>query len=452
MSDAVAAVVTHARSLLAAGDAVAADDVLARALRDAPGDADLLYLRGVAAARRGDHASATVFLQEAVGLRPQMTVAWLALGHGRMRVEQFAAAIDAYARAVALEPDAADGHFNLGVAHRRQGDLAAAARDFFRAWQRDALMVRAGRACVDTVGLLARDDTRQDVGSVPGTVVAPSSDDMRPNRGSGSLTAAAPSSIGLPRDPASISVVVCSIDATKGARVRALYTRLLAELPHDVQVLSDARSLAEAYNRGVAASAGEVVILSHDDIDILAVDFAARLLRHLDTADVLGTVGATRLTGPVPIWAGHPHVRGWIVHHVSGDPVWQVDLADWRPVAGDVSVLDGVLLVARRRALVDVPFDATTFDGFHGYDVDWSHRAARAGYRLAAAGDLRVVHASRGRYDAEWQRYADRLCAKHGLAPPEFTEVPFHSTRLDSAAQVGAFFDRMMALAAKESP
>ncbi|MEP7208169.1 MAG: glycosyltransferase [Casimicrobiaceae bacterium] len=447
MSDAVAAVVTHARALLAAGDAVAADDVLAHALRDAPGDADLLYLRGVAAARRGDHASAITFLQEAVGLRPEMTGAWLALGHGRMRVEGFAAAIDAYARAVALEPGAADAHFNLGVAHRRQGDLAAAARDFFRAWQRDALMVRAGRACVDTVGLLARDDTAD-----AGTHMSASADvHLRPGT-SVPGTFAAPTPIGLPRDPVPISVVVCSIDETKEARVRALYARLLAEVPYEIQVVGDARSLAEAYNRGVAASAAEVVILSHDDIDILADDFAARVLRHLDTADVLGTVGATRLTGPVPTWAGYPHVRGWIVHHVSGDPVWQVDLADWRPVAGDVSVLDGVLLVARRRALVDVPFDALTFDGFHGYDVDWSHRAARAGYRLAAAGDLRLVHASRGRYDAEWQRYADRLCVKHRLSPPEFKDVPFHSTRLDSAAQVGAFFDRMMSLAATEFP
>ena len=43
------------------------------------------------------------------------------------------------------------------------------------------------------------------------------------------------------------------------------------------------------------------------------------------------------------------------------------------------------------------------------------HPAARAGFRLGVAADLNLVHASRGNYDATWQRYADRFCSKHSL-------------------------------------
>jgi hypothetical protein len=223
---------------------------------------------------------------------------------------------------------------------------------------------------------------------------------------------------------------------------------VLHGLRHEVLVFRDARSLAEAYNRGIARSAGEIVVFSHDDVDVLADDFAARLLRHLALVDVVGVVGATRMSGPLPIWAGHPHLRGWITHRPRGGAEWHVDLLDHRPLAREVVVLDGVLLAARRSVLSRVAFDAVAFDGFHGYDVDWSWRAAQAGFRLAAAGDLRVVHESRGRFDATWQRYADRLCAKHGLAPSSPPPPPYYQAVLQRPEEVNAFLDRLTALAA----
>jgi GT2 family glycosyltransferase len=113
--------------------------------------------------------------------------------------------------------------------------------------------------------------------------------------------------------------------------------------------------------------------------------------------------------------------------------------------AGGIAVLDGVLLAARRQVFQHIPFDAHTFDGFHGYDVDWSVRAARAGYRLCAAGDLEVVHASRGRYDATWHVYAERFCAKHSIRPAEPAPPPYYETRLASAAHVVRFFEQLIA-------
>jgi len=157
------------------------------------------------------------------------------------------------------------------------------------------------------------------------------------------------------------------------------------------------------------------------------------------------------MTGPLPIWAGHPHLRGWITHHAPGAAEWLVDLLDPRPVAGDVTVLDGVLLAARREVFASVRFDAVTFDGFHGYDIDWSLRAARAGFRLAAAGDLRLVHASGGRYDDVWQRYAERFCAKHRTGYTDPAPPPYYETSFESRTQVESFFARLMQLAAAEA-
>ncbi len=51
--------------------------------------------------------------------------------------------------------------------------------------------------------------------------------------------------------------------------------------------------------------------------------------------------------------------------------------------------------------------------GFHGYDVDFTLRAAQAGWRLAVASDLGVVHRSYGSFDARWEATARKVTAKH---------------------------------------
>jgi hypothetical protein len=244
-----------------------------------------------------------------------------------------------------------------------------------------------------------------------------------------------------PKDATSFSIVFCSINDAKHAATAALYDRLIADIPHELIPIRDARSLAEAYNRGIAASKGDVVVLSHDDVDILAPDFALRLLHHLSRFDVVGVIGATDLSGPTWRWSGHPHLRGWITHHAPHEDHWHAAAVDPRPTAGDMRVLDGVFFAARRSVCEDVVFDEETFDGFHLYDIDWSYRASSAGYRLAAAGDLLVVHASRGRFDADWTRYATAFCAKHALdgvlppAPSDWAEVAFRDP-----AEVRAFY------------
>jgi len=167
----------------------------------------------------------------------------------------------------------------------------------------------------------------------------------------------------------------------------------------------------------------------------------------LRSFDVLGVVGSTRADGPTVGWSGHPHLRGWITHHSPAEARWQVDLLDHRAVAAGISVLDGVFLAARRDVLRGVPFDAEVFDGFHVGDVDWSLRAARAGFRLGVAADLGLVHASRGNYDATWERYAERFSVKHSLGAKPPAPSFFFGAKLDSADEVRAFFDLLRGLA-----
>ena len=108
-----------------------------------------------------------------------------------------------------------------------------------------------------------------------------------------------------------ISVLICSIDADKYARVTANYQRLLSGHPHEIIGIHDARSLAEGYNRAVHKSRGELLLFSHDDVEIVSGDLAPAIARASASLDVIGVVGTSKvLSGYWPA-ATPSHMAGW---------------------------------------------------------------------------------------------------------------------------------------------
>jgi predicted O-linked N-acetylglucosamine transferase (SPINDLY family) len=225
--------------------------------------------------------------------------------------------------------------------------------------------------------------------------------------------AAWPPALEIKPSLASVSVIICSIDDAKFARTRARYENLFSRCGAEVIRIADARSLCEGYNRGAAQARGEILVFSHDDIEIVNEDFADRLLAHMSEFDVVGVAGTSRLLGGAWDWAGAPHLHGQIIHRPPGQAGY-VYLA-WglsRMIIGGIEALDGVMIAARRQVWDKVRFDAATFDGFHLYDVDFSYRCFLERFRLAVANDLLVIHESTGRYDRLWQQHNLRFQAK----------------------------------------
>jgi tetratricopeptide (TPR) repeat protein len=239
----------------------------------------------------------------------------------------------------------------------------------------------------------------------------------------------------------SISVVTCSNDDTQFAALAASYERALSDWPHDIVRIADATSLAEGYTRGGAGATGEIVIFSHDDVEILAADFGHRLARRLAECDVLGVAGATRATGPAWPFAGWPFLHGSVIY--PDDAGYSVTAYSRTvPIAHDIRVMDGVFLAMRREVALRIGWDAETCDGFHGYDVDFTLRAAQAGLRLAVASDLGIVHRSRGTFDDRWKSTARKLIARHPeLNGERSKETGFVARRVSNAAQAMALVD-----------
>ncbi len=328
------------------------------------GSLDELYAAGVAAWRSGDHAKAVSFAREAIGIDPRLPALHFLEGSGLFDAGRYAHAAEAFERAAALGP---------GYPLALECELRAA-------------------------HCLARLDLAE--GTVP-ALEAPS--------GSG---------------PAFVSVIVCSVTPQKFDRASANYRRLLDRVPHEIVGVHDARSLAEGYNRGMRRARGDVLVFSHDDIEIVSPDFAARLARVLDEHGLVGVAGTTRAVTASWLGAGWPHLCGQIgMPAAGGGYVVTVYGALARTVRG-VQAMDGVWLAARRETAQRLGFDESTFDGWHGYDFDFSYRAHLAGERCAVACDLLIAHASAGAFQGDWRLYAERALAKHRAHLPSGAALP----------------------------
>jgi hypothetical protein len=320
-------------------------------LHQRPDDADVLYSLGVTEVELGLANAGLPLIKRAIAAKPSRADFHVGLAVAYTRLNRFCDALKSSGRAVALAPANAEGFGTL---------VAVALASAKRGERFDAM--------------------------------PPPGDE---------------------KDDRSVSIVVCSRDEQKGRRIRAHYETLFAGRDFEVIQIYDARSLCEAYNRGFARTSGDVVIFSHDDIEIVSDHFASRLLRHLSSSDLAGVVGTTQLAGTSWIAAGWPRLHGCIVHPNHSSPGLIFDCYGPHP-RDPIQAMDGVLIAANRRVCETIRFDEATFDGFHFYDLDFSHRAFLEGFRIAVAWDVLIRHDSVGRSDESWQKYAKLFLAKHG--------------------------------------
>ena len=315
---------------------------------------DLLYRQGAGAYREERHSEAALCAEHALALDPTLAAIHFLLGSARLELREFEAAESAFEACLALAPEYP---MVLHAAVRRA--LARARADLAR-------------------GRMPRIEAAE------------------------------------PADRRSVSVVICSITPERFDRVCANYRVLLDGVPHEIIGVHDARSLCEGYNKGIRRARGEILVFSHDDIEIATPDFAAKLLNRLSRYDLIGIAGTTRLIGGNWIDAGWPHLHGQVGSEISKPGSLIVTIYQLRGAAtANVQAIDGVFLAARREVVERLAFDETTFDGWHLYDLDFSFSAHLAGFRTAVCHDVCLIHNSIGDYGDCWRHYVQRFEEKH---------------------------------------
>lgn len=352
----------------------------------------------------------------------------LAEGNALRKTGRVADALSAYRRAVELEPAFASGHYNLAIALREHGDLRAAAMSFRSAARLDPSDMDAVQNVIETIGV-AVDRGGPLLFTAPGRSPCVGAEPMQ-------------------RD--GVTIVVCSIDPTRLDAMQRSYRRALGAREHEFVVITDAKSLCEGYQRGLAAARHDTVVFSHDDVELASPQPFDALDRALAQHDVVGVAGSRLLNGPGVTWAGQPHLRGGVAYPPqppSGR--WKATLYSLETgVLGGMEALDGLVFAARREAAQQVGFDAATFDGFHFYDVDFAYRAHLAGLRVAVTTEIVAVHASEGQFDERWRHYAERFKAKYPALAAPMGQAFYFGREFASREEVLRFYDEINALGA----
>jgi O-antigen biosynthesis protein len=211
------------------------------------------------------------------------------------------------------------------------------------------------------------------------------------------------------------SIIICSIDAGKFARISESYRHFFSKYEHEIIGIHDATSLAEGYNRGISRSTGEILIFSHDDILFLDPDLANKLAARMQDFDLLGFAGTSKVITGTWLAAGESHIHGVIGHARPGKPFIELDIfaVDQWPIAANIKALDGLCMVATRKVAETVGFDAKTFDGFYLYDLDFSFSAWKAGYKLGVCCDIPIIQESVGNFDERQASYKIAFTQKH---------------------------------------
>ena len=211
-----------------------------------------------------------------------------------------------------------------------------------------------------------------------------------------------------------VSVITCSIDQRKETKAIASYQKALAGVRTEFITIGKVKSLSEGYNQGIDLSSGDIIIFSHDDVEVLSPFFAEWLLLHLTRFDLVGAAGTSRLVEGSWAASGWPWIHGMVVQPASDRPHYMVNIFNTHPgCTPGIQAMDGLFIAVNRRVVERIRFDATSFDGFHLYDLDFTFAAWRAGFELAVCNDFLFLHESSGNYDERWSFYRDRFMAKY---------------------------------------
>lgn len=150
-----------------------------------------------------------------------------------------------------------------------------------------------------------------------------------------------------------------------------------------------ANTIASAYNSILDEVCGsprplpDALILLHDDLEIIDEDAEFKFTRALftnPTVALVGVAGARRSAPTIAWWDCDP----------VGHQLIDTGLIDFGTRAGEVTALEGSIIVMSRWAVANLRFDER-YAGFHGYDCDIVMQAREAG-KTALVTDVDTHH------------------------------------------------------------
>ncbi|MEO6291489.1 MAG: glycosyltransferase [Burkholderiaceae bacterium] len=210
------------------------------------------------------------------------------------------------------------------------------------------------------------------------------------------------------------SFIVNSINDQQLERLQRNLAHVLRDTEWELVHIPDAKNMCEGYNRGLARARGDHLIFCHDDIEFLPDNICSQLAYAFQYSDLFGVLGSRVLCSANWMRSCQPHTLGYIAQLTeSGNhKIILCGLED--TLMFGVQALDGVMIGCHRHVAEQLRWDEQIFDGWHGYDVDFTYRAFQAGFNIAVVGFLPLVHYSTATFQSDdFKKYESAFSLKY---------------------------------------
>ena len=228
-----------------------------------------------------------------------------------------------------------------------------------------------------------------------------------------------------------IHAVICTRDRNNVSPTTNKLVTFLCACNIKVYILSDAKSLFLAYEGAfdkINPNPEDITIFCHDDIEIREnpEEFVSKLKESLSPPEMgfVGPAGTMRL-GTDAVWWDQTRWqrgkhRGTVFHIDPQGKEYKTHYGE----PGDVVVLDGLFLAAKRRVIDEIGLEKPKY--FEGewdfYDIHYTSQAFLKGFTNKVVG-LNILHNSRGELVGRdsWHKNREAFIANNEL-PLELIE------------------------------
>lgn len=157
--------------------------------------------------------------------------------------------------------------------------------------------------------------------------------------------------------------------------------------------------ICEAYNLGAGKAKYENLLFLHDDVEFTTQNWGKTLLNYLGKpkCGVIGLAGSTYVPNVPFCWWDNFETTFRNINQYSGSKKLKAYELE-RPT--EVLVIDGVFIGCKKSLYEKIKFNEA-IAGFHGYDIDFSVRAADIAANFVIH-DIQVNHFSEGKPDKNW--------------------------------------------------
>lgn len=216
-----------------------------------------------------------------------------------------------------------------------------------------------------------------------------------------------------------LSIIICSVNPIYLDALTKNIEQTIG-LPYQIIAIDNAISkfgICKVYNIGAKKAIYDTLCFVHEDVAFATQNWGNIIIQHLkdEKVGLIGLAGGDAKSGvpsswSIPVVSNHINIFQHFKDKTKpAQHIVETNIPN--TIKQQVVALDGVLLCTRKAVFDKFKFDECTFNGFHGYDIDYSLQV-NTQYQVFVIFDLVLHHFSEGTPDSKWVNSAVLLTEK----------------------------------------